>query len=78
MNPERTEEEKLAEFEERVARGEKVEPGDWMPEDYRKTFIWIGFPTIHWIYLGSERTIVHMLPRRSSTVHPTWASAENG
>ena len=39
MSTERTSEEKLAEFEARVARGEKVEPGDWMPEDYRKTLI---------------------------------------
>ncbi len=30
---------KLAEFESRVARGEKVEPGDWMPEAYRKNLI---------------------------------------
>lgn len=30
---------KLAEFEERIARGEKIEPGDWMPELYRKTLI---------------------------------------
>ncbi len=36
---EKTYEEKLAEFEARVARGEKVEPGDWMPEEYRKTLI---------------------------------------
>ena len=26
----------LAEFEARIARGEKVEPGDWMPEEYRQ------------------------------------------
>jgi ring-1,2-phenylacetyl-CoA epoxidase subunit PaaA len=24
--------EKLREFEARIARGEKIEPGDWMPE----------------------------------------------
>ena len=35
----KTEQQKLAEFEERVARGEKVEPGDWMPEAYRKNLI---------------------------------------
>lgn len=39
MQSEKTDEEKLAAFEERVARGEKVEPGDWMPEEYRKTLI---------------------------------------
>lgn len=31
--------EKLAEFEGRIARGEKIEPGDWMPERYRKQLI---------------------------------------
>lgn len=35
----KTNEEKLAEFEERVGRGQKVEPGDWMPDDYRKNLI---------------------------------------
>lgn len=30
---------KLSEFEARIDRGEKIEPGDWMPEDYRKTLI---------------------------------------
>lgn len=35
----KTEEEKLAEFDARVGKGEKVEPGDWMPEDYRRNLI---------------------------------------
>ena len=39
MDQQKTHEELLAIFEERVARGEKVEPGDWMPDDYRKTLI---------------------------------------
>lgn len=30
---------KLAEFEARIARGEKIEPADWMPELYRKQLI---------------------------------------
>ncbi|MFN8287170.1 MAG: 1,2-phenylacetyl-CoA epoxidase subunit PaaA [Chitinophagales bacterium] len=30
---------KLAEFEDRISRGEKIEPGDWMPQDYRKQLI---------------------------------------
>jgi len=30
---------KLAEFEERIARGEKIEPRDWMPHEYRKQLI---------------------------------------
>jgi len=31
--------EKLAEFEARIARGEKIEPSDWMPDLYRKQLI---------------------------------------
>jgi ring-1,2-phenylacetyl-CoA epoxidase subunit PaaA len=30
---------KLEEFEARIARGEKIEPDDWMPADYRKQLI---------------------------------------
>ncbi len=30
---------KLAEFEARIGRGEKIEPGDWMPVEYRKQLI---------------------------------------
>lgn len=30
---------KLAEFEARIARGEKIEPKDWMPREYRKQLI---------------------------------------
>ncbi len=36
---EQDEKEHLAEFEARIARGEKVEPGDWMPEEYRHNLI---------------------------------------
>lgn len=36
---EKTFEEKLADFEARIDRGEKIEPGDWMPDEYRKTLI---------------------------------------
>lgn len=31
--------EKLAEFEARIQRGEKIEPRDWMPKEYRKQLI---------------------------------------
>lgn len=31
--------EKLQQFEDRIARGEKIEPGDWMPVEYRKQLI---------------------------------------
>jgi ring-1,2-phenylacetyl-CoA epoxidase subunit PaaA len=34
-----TEQEHLQEFEARIARGEKIEPGDWMPEEYRKQLV---------------------------------------
>ncbi len=30
---------KLAEFEDRITSGEKIEPGDWMPQEYRKQLI---------------------------------------
>jgi ring-1,2-phenylacetyl-CoA epoxidase subunit PaaA len=39
MNAEKSNEEKLADFEFRINRGDKVEPGDWMPDDYRKNLI---------------------------------------
>ncbi len=34
-----TEAEHLAHFEARIARGEKIEPGDWMPAEYRRQLI---------------------------------------
>lgn len=30
---------RLAEFEARIARGEKIEPGDWMPDEYRRQLV---------------------------------------
>lgn len=30
---------RIEEFEARIARGEKIEPGDWMPDDYRQQLI---------------------------------------
>ena len=35
----KTDEQRLAEFEARIDRGEKIEPGDWMPDEYRKSLI---------------------------------------
>ena len=35
----RSDAEKLAAFEERISRGEKIEPGDWMPEEYRRQLV---------------------------------------
>lgn len=46
---------KLAEFEARIARGEKIEPGDWMPDDYRKQLI-------RMISQHAHSEIVGMLP----------------
>ncbi|MCS6818960.1 MAG: 1,2-phenylacetyl-CoA epoxidase subunit PaaA [Chitinophagales bacterium] len=39
LNEHREDPEKLAEFEARIAKGEKVEPGDWMPAEYRRQLI---------------------------------------
>ncbi len=46
---------KLAEFEARIARGEKIEPGDWMPEEYRRQLI-------RMIAQHAHSEIVGMLP----------------
>lgn len=46
---------KLAEFEARIARGEKIEPGDWMPEAYRQQLI-------RMISQHAHSEIVGMLP----------------
>lgn len=50
-----SEEEKLQEFEARIARGEKIEPGDWMPEKYRQQLI-------RMISQHAHSEIVGMLP----------------
>ena len=34
-----SEEQNLAEFEARIAAGDRVEPGDWMPDEYRQNLI---------------------------------------
>jgi ring-1,2-phenylacetyl-CoA epoxidase subunit PaaA len=47
--------EKQAEFEARIARGEKIEPGDWMPDAYRKQLI-------RMISQHAHSEIVGMLP----------------
>ena len=46
---------KLAEFEARIGRGEKIEPDDWMPDDYRKQLI-------RMISQHAHSEIVGMLP----------------
>ncbi len=55
-----TDEQRLAHFEGRIAAGEKIEPGDWMPDEYRRQLIrmisqhahseWVGMlPEGEWI-----------------------------
>jgi ring-1,2-phenylacetyl-CoA epoxidase subunit PaaA len=50
-----TEPEKLQAFEARIERGEKIEPGDWMPDRYRKQLI-------RMISQHAHSEIVGMLP----------------
>ncbi|HET8679691.1 MAG TPA: Phenylacetic acid catabolic protein, partial [bacterium] len=45
----------LADFEARIAREEKIEPGDWMPEEYRRQLI-------RMISQHAHSEIVGMLP----------------
>ncbi len=54
--------EKLIEFEARIARGEKIEPGDWMPERYRKQLI-------RMISQHAHSEIVGMLPEGAWIPH---------
>ncbi|MEK6220885.1 MAG: 1,2-phenylacetyl-CoA epoxidase subunit A, partial [Chloroflexota bacterium] len=46
---------KLTAFEARIARGEKIEPGDWMPKEYRRQLI-------RMISQHAHSEIVGMLP----------------
>ncbi len=50
-----TDDAQLAAFEARIARGEKIEPGDWMPDAYRKQLI-------RMISQHAHSEIVGMLP----------------
>ncbi|MFB3906329.1 MAG: 1,2-phenylacetyl-CoA epoxidase subunit PaaA [Acidobacteriota bacterium] len=50
-----TEEQRLQAFEARIARGEKIEPGDWMPDRYRRQLI-------RMISQHAHSEIVGMLP----------------
>lgn len=58
----RTDEEKLAEFEGRIARGEKIEPGDWMPDEYRRQLI-------RMISQHAHSEVVGMLPEGAFIAH---------
>lgn len=55
VQQELVDEDRLGAFEERLARGEKVEPGDWMPERYRQQLI-------RMISQHAHSEIVGMLP----------------
>jgi ring-1,2-phenylacetyl-CoA epoxidase subunit PaaA len=50
-----SDDEKLKEFEARIARGDKIEPGDWMPGEYRRQLI-------RMISQHAHSEIVGMLP----------------
>ena len=50
-----SDEDRIEAFERRIAQGEKIEPGDWMPEAYRQQLIRI-------ISQHAHSEIVGMLP----------------
>ena len=50
-----SDESRLDEFEARITRGEKIEPGDWMPAEYRRQLI-------RMISQHAHSEIVGMLP----------------
>ncbi len=62
MSEEKTYEEKLAEFEARIERGEKIEPGDWMPNEYRRQLI-------RMISQHAHSEVVGMLPEGAWIPH---------
>jgi ring-1,2-phenylacetyl-CoA epoxidase subunit PaaA len=55
VEPTDADEEKTREFEARIARGEKIEPGDWMPQEYRRQLV-------RMISQHAHSEIVGMLP----------------
>ncbi len=62
MQPETSESEKLAAFEARILRGEKIEPGDWMPDAYRHQLI-------RMISQHAHSEVVGMLPEGKYISH---------
>ena len=54
--------EQLTEFEARIARGEKIEPGDWMPDGYRRQLI-------RMISQHAHSEVVGMLPEGQWITH---------
>jgi ring-1,2-phenylacetyl-CoA epoxidase subunit PaaA len=55
INSSSQDEEKLQQFEARIAKGEKIEPGDWMPQEYRRQLV-------RMISQHAHSEIVGMLP----------------
>ena len=55
-------EQQLTHFEERIARGEKIEPGDWMPDEYRRQLI-------RMISQHAHSEVVGMLPEGAWIPH---------
>ncbi len=62
MQEETSHKQKLAEFEARIARGEKIEPGDWMPDEYRRQLI-------RMISQHAHSEVVGMLPEGAWITH---------
>lgn len=62
MDRELTYEERLEAFEARIARGEKIEPGDWMPDEYRRQLI-------RMISQHAHSEVVGMLPEGAWITH---------
>lgn len=62
MPPESGYDQRLAQFEARIARGEKIEPGDWMPDEYRRQLV-------RMISQHAHSEIVGMLPEGAWIEH---------
>lgn len=62
MTHEKTYHDNLAEFEERIAAGEKIEPGDWMPDEYRRQLV-------RMISQHAHSEVVGMLPEGAWIPH---------
>jgi hypothetical protein len=67
-NGQYSDEARMAEFEARIERGEKIEPGDWMPEAYRKQLI-------RMISQHAHSELVGMLPKGPGSPAPPTCGA---
>ena len=56
--------EKLAAFEDRISKGEKIEPGDWMPVEYRRQLIRMIEQHAHSEIVGALPEGTHIMPWR--------------